>query len=55
MRKKIAYIRTIDKIGRFVIPKDLRRLYGIEDEAVVYIIPTDDGILIRPTQPVDLQ
>lgn len=50
MRKTITFERDIDKVGRFVIPIDVRRLYGIEDGDTLLIIPQEDGILIRKAE-----
>lgn len=47
MQKTITFARDIDKTGRFVIPIDVRRLYGIEDGDTLLIIPQEEGILIR--------
>jgi bifunctional DNA-binding transcriptional regulator/antitoxin component of YhaV-PrlF toxin-antitoxin module len=43
--QKIGIIKDIDKLGRLVIPKKYRELYGVEEKAE--IILTDEGILIR--------
>ncbi|MBQ4066374.1 MAG: AbrB/MazE/SpoVT family DNA-binding domain-containing protein [Clostridia bacterium] len=42
---KIGIIKEIDKLGRIVIPKEIRDRYGIH--ATVEIVTTKDGILIR--------
>ena len=47
MQKTITFARDIDKVGRLVIPIDVRRMYGIEDGDTLLIIPQEDGILIR--------
>lgn len=47
MQKTIIFERDIDKVGRLVIPVDVRRMYGIEDGDTLLIIPQEDGILIR--------
>ena len=43
--KKLGIRRDIDKLGRIVIPKELRKSYKLEGN--VEIIPTSDGVLIR--------
>ena len=47
MQNTIIFERDIDKVGRLVIPVDVRRMYGIEDGDTLLIIPQEDGILIR--------
>ena len=42
---KIGVIKEIDKLGRIVVPMDLRRRYGLEDH--VEPVATKDGILIK--------
>ena len=42
---KIGVIKEIDTLGRICIPKDIRKLYGFENE--VAIMTTEDGILIQ--------
>lgn len=42
---KVGVIKEIDSLGRICIPKDIRKLYGLESE--VAIITTEDGILIK--------
>ena len=40
-------IKKVDKLGRMVLPKEMRKCYGIELNEGVEIIPTESGILIR--------
>ena len=42
---KIGVIKEIDKLGRIVIPKEMRDRVGCEDS--VEVIVTKEGILIR--------
>lgn len=44
---KIKICRQIDKLGRLVIPADLRREYGLKPSAKVCFSAYDDGILIH--------
>ena len=37
--------KEIDKLGRIVIPSEIRRLYGLTDE--VEIVITKEGALLR--------
>ena len=43
--EKVGVIKEIDKLGRIVIPKELRQRYGFEKD--VELISTKDGILIK--------
>ena len=43
--KAVGIIKEIDKLGRIVIPKEMRSLFGLD--AFVEIIATDEGILLR--------
>ena len=45
MRKDIGIKREVDSLGRVVIPKEIRKTYGLEKE--VEIIATADGVLLR--------
>ena len=42
---KIGVIKEFDKLGRIVVPKELRERYGLADK--VEIIATPDGVLLR--------
>ena len=41
----IGVEKEIDKLGRIVVPMDLRRRYGLENR--VELVATKDGILIK--------
>lgn len=41
----IGVEKEIDKLGRIVVPMDLRRCYGLENR--VELVATKDGILIK--------
>ena len=43
----IGIPRNVDKLGRIVIPKELRDFFNIENGTQMEIIGTDAGILIR--------
>ena len=45
MDNKIGIIREFDKLGRLVIPKEMRTLFNFEKE--VEIVVTEDGVLLR--------
>lgn len=44
---KIKICRQIDKLGRFVIPADLRKQYGLKPGDKVCFSAYDNGILIN--------
>ncbi len=41
----IGIVKEIDKLGRIVIPKELRELYGLAN--YVEVVPTENGIILR--------
>ncbi len=43
----LKIVRQIDELGRIVIPKDLRKQYGIKPGERLYFETHDDGILIH--------
>lgn len=45
MSKQIGIIKEIDNLGRLVIPKEMRELFGLEKSVEVVI--TENGILVR--------
>ena len=38
--------KMVDKLGRVVLPKNMRDYYGISLNEKIKLIPTDSGILI---------
>ena len=42
---KIGVIKGFDKLGRIVIPKELRERFSLSDN--VEIVATTDGVLLR--------
>ncbi len=42
---KIGIIKEFDKLGRIVVPKELRHRFGLNDK--VEIVATKDGILLK--------
>ncbi len=46
-KKEYGFVCPIDKVGRFVIPHNLREQYEME-KGKVLVIPREDGILIKP-------
>lgn len=43
--QKIGVLKEFDKLGRLVIPKDLRDRYGFN--TVVEVIATQEGVLLK--------
>ncbi len=43
--EKIGITKEIDKLGRIVLPKELRARYALEKQ--VEIIATEEGLLIK--------
>ena len=42
--KTVGVVKEIDKLGRICIPKEMRKLFGLEREVEVKLTP--EGILI---------
>jgi len=49
--KKTSIVRQIDHLGRFVIPKEIRKKYDIQDLDELEIFTEDDRIIIQKYQP----
>ena len=47
MKRDFLYIREVDRLGRFVIPKEMRKAYDMDAGAKVVITTTEDGIFLR--------
>lgn len=47
---EIGIIKEFDKLGRIVIPKELRKRYGICEK--VEIVSTEKGVLLRSPEYV---
>ena len=46
MKRDFVYIREVDRLGRFVIPKEMRKAYDMDVGARVVITPTENGIIL---------
>lgn len=43
----IGIIRKVDALGRVTLPKELRRVFGLNKDEKIEILATSQGILIR--------
>ena len=46
-------LKELDNVGRIVIPKELRKYYCIEQNDMLELIPTQEGILIKKHKEVE--
>ena len=44
-------MRKVDRLGRIVIPLELRKRYGLLEGARIEFIDVGDGITVRPSEP----
>ena len=44
-------MRKIDKLGRLVVPLELRRKYGLNIGSRVEFLDTGDSVIIKPSEP----
>ena len=51
MKKATGMVRRVDDLGRLVLPKELRRTFGIDNGDPVEIFTTTDEIVLRKYQP----
>lgn len=49
--KTVGIVRDIDKLGRFVIPVELRNKLGIENGDAIEIFAEQDRIILRKYEP----
>lgn len=45
--RQTGIVRRVDELGRFVIPKELRRTQGIDIGTELEIFADEDGIVLR--------
>ena len=46
-------VRHMDSLGRVVLPKELRRTFGITADTPLEILTAGDAILLRKYRPAD--
>ncbi|MET3689834.1 transcriptional pleiotropic regulator of transition state genes [Priestia megaterium] len=46
--KATGIVRKVDRLGRIVLPIELRKSYGIDVNTPVEILSGDEGLLLRP-------
>lgn len=49
--KSTGIIRKVDELGRVVIPKELRKKFGIEEKDGLEIYVEDDRIILKKYEP----
>lgn len=50
MKNSVGVIKEIDKLGRIVIPKEMRQRLNLDTQ--VEVLLTEDGVVIRNTEYV---
>ena len=50
---KFTIKRFVDRLGRIVLPKDMRNYYGIESGDSLELVATEEGILLKIKSPKD--
>lgn len=49
--KSTGVIRSIDNLGRLVLPKDLRKQFGVTPQTPLEILTDGDSIVLRKYRP----
>ncbi|MRX70877.1 AbrB family transcriptional regulator [Bacillus lacus] len=49
--KPLGIVRNVDKLGRIVLPKESRDIFGWEPGTPIEIMATHDGILLKAYKP----
>ena len=44
-------MRRVDKLGRIVIPRELREKYGLTEGATIEFLDVGDGVTVKPSEP----
>ena len=45
-------MRKVDKVGRIVVPKELRKKYGLTEGVSIEFLDIGDGITVKPSDPL---
>ena len=45
-------MRKVDKLGRIVIPLELRQKYGLGEGVMIEFLDDGEGITVKPFEPV---
>ena len=53
MSEPFTFHRNIDKMGRIVVPRDLRQALGLSAGDEVSLRITEEGVLLTPTKRND--
>lgn len=51
MAKSTGIVRKIDELGRVVLPKELRKTFGLEKNAPVEIFTNESQIILQKYNP----
>lgn len=51
--KSTGMTRKVDELGRIVIPKEIRRNFGIEEKESLEIFTEENCIILRKYEPVN--
>lgn len=51
MKRSTGIVRKLDDLGRLVIPMELRRMLGIEDNSPMEIFMDGENIVLRVYRP----
>ena len=49
--KKTGMVRKIDELGRIVIPKELRKVLGLDNFVPLEIFVSDDQVILQKYMP----
>jgi len=52
--RNTGIVRNLDTLGRIVLPKEMRRVLGIEEKDPVEILIEDDRIILKKYEPADI-
>ena len=45
-------MRRVDKLGRIVIPRNLREKYGLSEGVGIEFIDAGEGIIVKASEPI---